>query len=57
MMGKLSSHWHALFFLSGYLKLWQLSKPQLSGYDAIFVDEAQDCTPGEWWQGTELQPS
>ncbi|XP_026723828.1 F-box DNA helicase 1 [Athene cunicularia] len=28
----------------GYLKLWQLSKPQLSGYDAIFVDEAQDCT-------------
>ncbi|NXQ85236.1 FBH1 helicase, partial [Nyctibius grandis] len=31
----------------GYLKLWQLSKPQLSGYDAIFVDEAQDCTPGE----------
>ncbi|KFP60644.1 F-box only protein 18, partial [Cariama cristata] len=29
----------------GYLKLWQLRKPQLSGYDAIFVDEAQDCTP------------
>ncbi|NWI61090.1 FBH1 helicase, partial [Calyptomena viridis] len=29
----------------GYLKLWQLSKPKLSGYDAIFVDEAQDCTP------------
>ncbi|NXQ98265.1 FBH1 helicase, partial [Sagittarius serpentarius] len=29
----------------GYLKLWQLSKPRLSGYDAIFVDEAQDCTP------------
>ncbi|NWU44901.1 FBH1 helicase, partial [Hylia prasina] len=29
----------------GYLKLWQLSKPQLSGFDAIFVDEAQDCTP------------
>ncbi|NXX99018.1 FBH1 helicase, partial [Centropus bengalensis] len=29
----------------GYLKLWQLSKPQLSGYDTIFVDEAQDCTP------------
>ncbi|NXG76889.1 FBH1 helicase, partial [Baryphthengus martii] len=28
----------------GYLKLWQLSKPQLSGYDAILVDEAQDCT-------------
>ncbi|KAM6283519.1 F-box DNA helicase 1 [Spheniscus humboldti] len=31
--------------IMGYLKLWQLSKPQLSGYDAIFVDEAQDCTP------------
>ncbi|XP_032914034.1 F-box DNA helicase 1 isoform X2 [Catharus ustulatus] len=29
----------------GYLKLWQLSKPQLSGFDAILVDEAQDCTP------------
>ncbi|XP_054845336.1 F-box DNA helicase 1 [Eublepharis macularius] len=29
----------------GYLKLWQLSKPRLSDYDAIFVDEAQDCTP------------
>nr|XP_056702604.1 F-box DNA helicase 1 [Euleptes europaea] len=29
----------------GYLKLWQLSKPRLSNYDVIFVDEAQDCTP------------
>ncbi|XP_043092103.1 F-box DNA helicase 1 isoform X2 [Puntigrus tetrazona] len=29
----------------GYLKLWQLSKPQLGRYDAIFIDEAQDCTP------------
>nr|XP_060632386.1 F-box DNA helicase 1 isoform X3 [Anolis sagrei ordinatus] len=29
----------------GYLKLWQLQKPLLSDYDAIFVDEAQDCTP------------
>ncbi|XP_068132074.1 F-box DNA helicase 1 [Hyperolius riggenbachi] len=29
----------------GYLKLWQLNKPDLSSYDAIFVDEAQDCTP------------
>ncbi|XP_053318973.1 F-box DNA helicase 1 [Spea bombifrons] len=29
----------------GYLKLWQLSGPDLSYYDAIFVDEAQDCTP------------
>uniref|UniRef100_A0A8D0G9I0 F-box DNA helicase 1 n=1 Tax=Sphenodon punctatus TaxID=8508 RepID=A0A8D0G9I0_SPHPU len=29
----------------GYLKLWQLKKPSLSKYDAVFVDEAQDCTP------------
>ncbi|XP_056429197.1 F-box DNA helicase 1 isoform X2 [Hyla sarda] len=29
----------------GYLKLWQLRRPDLSAYDAIFVDEAQDCTP------------
>ncbi|XP_045714105.1 F-box DNA helicase 1 [Phyllostomus hastatus] len=29
----------------GYLKLWQLSKPLLASFDAIFVDEAQDCTP------------
>ncbi|KAJ8250010.1 hypothetical protein COCON_G00232260 [Conger conger] len=29
----------------GYLKLWQLQKPRLDKYDAIFIDEAQDCTP------------
>uniref|UniRef100_A0A8C6WVA5 F-box DNA helicase 1 n=1 Tax=Neogobius melanostomus TaxID=47308 RepID=A0A8C6WVA5_9GOBI len=30
----------------GYLKLWQLSRPCLSHtYYAIFIDEAQDCTP------------
>uniref|UniRef100_A0A3B4GBP1 F-box DNA helicase 1 n=1 Tax=Pundamilia nyererei TaxID=303518 RepID=A0A3B4GBP1_9CICH len=32
----------------GYLKLWQLQdpKPCLSGaYNALFIDEAQDCTP------------
>ncbi|KAL8222495.1 UNVERIFIED_CONTAM: hypothetical protein K2H54_077087 [Gekko kuhli] len=29
----------------GYLKLWQIGRPRLSSYDAIFVDEAQDCTP------------
>ncbi|XP_078533407.1 F-box DNA helicase 1 isoform X2 [Lissotriton helveticus] len=29
----------------GYLKEWQLSKPRLGSFDAIFVDEAQDCTP------------
>ncbi|XP_071409004.1 LOW QUALITY PROTEIN: F-box DNA helicase 1 [Pithys albifrons albifrons] len=29
----------------GILKLWQLSRPRLEGYDAILVDEAQDCTP------------
>lgn len=33
--------------LLGYLKLWQLSKPLLDAFDAIFVDEAQDCTPGD----------
>ncbi|CAL1291587.1 unnamed protein product [Larinioides sclopetarius] len=26
-----------------YLKLYQLSKPKLFGYDCIMVDEAQDC--------------
>lgn len=29
----------------GYLKLWQLENPVLDRYDAIFIDEAQDCTP------------
>ncbi|KAK3544963.1 hypothetical protein QTP86_029943 [Hemibagrus guttatus] len=29
----------------GYLKLWQLQKPELKDYDLIFIDEAQDCTP------------
>ncbi|XP_060100445.1 F-box DNA helicase 1 [Heteronotia binoei] len=29
----------------GYLKLWQISNSRLLEYDAIFVDEAQDCTP------------
>ncbi|XP_030626052.1 F-box DNA helicase 1-like [Chanos chanos] len=29
----------------GYLKLWQLQKPQLENYDIILIDEAQDCTP------------
>eukprot|EP00079_Xenopus_tropicalis_P023250 XP_012815499.1 PREDICTED: F-box DNA helicase 1 isoform X2 [Xenopus tropicalis] len=29
----------------GYLKLWQLRRPRLTGYHAVFVDEAQDCTP------------
>lgn len=36
-----------LRLLPGYLKLWQLSKPLLASFDAIFVDEAQDCTPGD----------
>lgn len=35
------------YSLLGYLKLWQLSKPLLASFDAIFVDEAQDCTPGD----------
>ncbi|KAI4874006.1 hypothetical protein NFI96_027836, partial [Prochilodus magdalenae] len=29
----------------GYLKLWQMHRPVLKGYDVIFIDEAQDCTP------------
>ncbi|KAK7101829.1 hypothetical protein V1264_020153 [Littorina saxatilis] len=29
----------------GYLKLWQLYKPELKQYDIILVDEAQDLTP------------
>ncbi|CAF4179279.1 unnamed protein product [Rotaria sp. Silwood2] len=29
----------------GYLKLYQLSKPQIQLYDCLFVDEAQDLTP------------
>lgn len=38
------------FSFPGYLKLWQLQtpKPQLSDhYDVLFIDEAQDCTPGD----------
>ncbi|CAF1023793.1 unnamed protein product [Adineta steineri] len=30
---------------TGYLKLYQLSKPQIQLYDCLFVDEAQDLTP------------
>ena len=30
----------------GYLKLFQLRRPQVTGYDCILVDEAQDLTPG-----------
>ncbi|CAF1016050.1 unnamed protein product [Rotaria sordida] len=29
----------------GYLKLYQLSKPQIQLYDCLFIDEAQDLTP------------
>ncbi|XP_072233654.1 F-box DNA helicase 1 isoform X2 [Leuresthes tenuis] len=40
---------HAFYMThDGYLKLWQLQnpKPCLSDrYDALFIDEAQDCTP------------
>lgn len=31
----------------GYLKLYQIKKPQLTKYDVILIDEAQDLTPGE----------
>ena len=33
--------------LQGYLKLYQLSKPQIPLYDCLFIDEAQDLTPGK----------
>ncbi|XP_065830337.1 F-box DNA helicase 1-like isoform X3 [Oscarella lobularis] len=29
----------------GYLKLWQLSRPQIKGFDCLLIDEAQDITP------------
>ncbi|XP_059843083.1 F-box DNA helicase 1 isoform X2 [Hypanus sabinus] len=29
----------------GYLKLWQLSKPNLSQFDVLLLDEAEDCSP------------
>ncbi|XP_065839010.1 F-box DNA helicase 1-like [Oscarella lobularis] len=29
----------------GYLKLWQLAKSCITGYDCLLVDEAQDITP------------
>jgi len=31
----------------GYLKLWQLRRPQLDQYAVLMIDEAQDLTPGE----------
>ena len=31
----------------GYVKLWQLRRPQLDMYDVLMIDEAQDLTPGE----------
>jgi len=31
----------------GYLKLWQLKRPQLDKYDVLMIDEAQDLTPGQ----------
>ena len=33
---------------SGYLKIYQLNRPVLDGYDCLLVDEAQDCTPGKY---------
>lgn len=46
---KFRSNTACALYYPGYLKLWQLQipKPQLSDqFDAIFIDEAQDCTPG-----------
>lgn len=31
----------------GYLKVYQLSKPTLWGYDCILIDEAQDMSTGK----------
>lgn len=36
-----------VIFCSGYLKIYQLNRPVLDGYDCLLVDEAQDCTPGK----------
>lgn len=30
----------------GYLKVYQLSKPSITDFDCLLIDEAQDCTPG-----------
>ena len=38
----------------GYLKLYQLRKPKIYGYDALLIDEAQDITPGNYSQITYL---
>ena len=35
----------------GYLKLYQLSRPVLKGYDCLLIDEAQDLTPGMYKSG------
>lgn len=46
--------WHQMIDLNnknikmthdGYLKLYQIKKPQLTKYDVILIDEAQDLTP------------
>lgn len=31
----------------GYLKVFQLEKQKITGYDCIMIDEAQDITPGK----------
>ena len=31
----------------GYLKVYQLQKRLIYGYDCILIDEAQDLTPGK----------
>ena len=42
--------WH---FYVGYLKLYQLRKPTIPGFDCLLIDEAQDCTPGKFsWPPT-----
>ena len=41
-----------MIYHSGYLKLYQLTCPEITGYDCILVDEAQDLTPG-WFHHIE----
>ncbi len=36
----------------GYLKVWQLSQPEITDYDCLLVDEAQDLNPGTCLQSS-----
>ncbi len=36
-----------LCFAVGYVKVWQVRQPKVTGFDCLLIDEAQDLTPGE----------